>query len=118
MVIAGTTVMIPAGRGGSLRAYLQSLERLAALDPRRIYPGHGPVIDRPVELIHEYIAHRMLRERQVRSCLKTGIVDVDTMVTRIYGTLDEPVFRAARQTVEAHLEKIREDEAPAAGKGG
>jgi glyoxylase-like metal-dependent hydrolase (beta-lactamase superfamily II) len=111
MVISGTTVMIPAGRGGSLRAYLRSLERLAALAPRRIYPGHGPVIDRPVELIREYIEHRMLRERQVLSCLAGGITDVDAMVTRIYGPLPGPIFRAARQTIEAHLEKVREDEA-------
>ncbi len=110
MVISGTTVMIPAGRGGSLRAYLRSLERLAALTPRRIYPGHGPVIDRPVDLIREYIEHRMLRERQVLSCLAGGITDVDAMVTRIYGTLPGPIFRAARQTVEAHLEKLREDD--------
>lgn len=109
MVIAGTTVMIPAGRGGSLRAYLQSLERLAALAPRRIYPGHGPVIERPVELIREYVAHRLMRERQIRSCLQDGITDVDAMVTTIYGVLAGPIRRAARQTVEAHLEKIRDD---------
>ncbi|HSG00562.1 MAG TPA: MBL fold metallo-hydrolase [Vicinamibacterales bacterium] len=110
MVISGTTVMIPAGGGGSLRAYLQSLERLAALEPHRIYPGHGPVIERPVELIREYIAHRMLRERQVLACLADGITEVEAMVARIYGTLAPPIFRAARQTVEAHLEKIKEDE--------
>jgi glyoxylase-like metal-dependent hydrolase (beta-lactamase superfamily II) len=109
MVIAGTTVMIPAGRGGSLRAYLQSLERLSALAPRRIYPGHGPVIERPVELIREYIAHRLMRERQIRSCLQDGITDVDAMVTTIYGVLAGPIHRAACQTVEAHLEKIRDD---------
>ncbi len=112
MVISGTTVMIPAGRGGNLRAYLRSLERLAALAPRRIYPGHGPVVDRPVELIREYIGHRMLRERQVLACLANGITEVDAMVASIYGTLPGPVFRAARETVEAHLEKLREDDPP------
>jgi len=116
MVISGTTVMIPAGRGGNLRAYLQSLERLAALEPHRIYPGHGPVIERPVDLIREYIEHRMLRERQVLACLADGIRDVDAMVTRIYGDLTPPIFRAARQTVQAHLEKINEDD-PAAWTG-
>jgi len=116
MVISGTTVMIPAGGGGSLRAYLRSLERLAALAPRRIYPGHGPVIERPVDLIREYIEHRMLRERQVLACLADGMRDVDAMVTRIYGELAPPIFRAARETVNAHLEKIREDD-PAAWAG-
>jgi hypothetical protein len=31
------------------------------------------------------------------------------MVTTIYGVLAGPIRRAARQTVEAHLEKIRDD---------
>src|SRR5215471_18981588 len=57
MLAIGTTVMIPAGRGGNLRQYLASLERMAKLDPRVAYPGHGPVIDRPVDLIREYVAH-------------------------------------------------------------
>jgi glyoxylase-like metal-dependent hydrolase (beta-lactamase superfamily II) len=63
MVLSGSTVMIPAGRGGSLREYLASLERLAALKPARLYPGHGNVIDQPVEAIENYLQHRQHRER-------------------------------------------------------
>jgi hypothetical protein len=50
-----------------------------------------------------------MRERQIRSCLQDGITDVDAMVTTIYGVLAGPIHRAACQTVEAHLEKIRDD---------
>jgi len=53
MIQAGTTVAIPADRGGSLRAYMTSLERLAALGPTRVFPGHGPVINKPLELIDQ-----------------------------------------------------------------
>jgi glyoxylase-like metal-dependent hydrolase (beta-lactamase superfamily II) len=109
MLAIGTTVMIPAGRGGNLRQYLASLERMAALDPRIAYPGHGPVIDRPVDLIREYIAHRAMREAQVLACLQDGVADPDAIVARIYGELADPIRRAARLTVEAHLEKLRED---------
>ncbi len=108
MLALGTTVMIPAGRGGNLRQYLASLDRLAALDPLVAYPGHGPVIDRPVDLIREYVAHREMRERQVLECLRDGVTDPDAIVTRIYGELVDPVRRAARMTVDAHLEKISE----------
>jgi len=111
MVVHGTTVMIPAGRGGNLRDYLASLERLASLEPQVIYPGHGPVIDRPIELIREYIAHRQMREAQVLACLRNGVTDSDAIVRAIYGELVDSVRRAARLTVEAHLEKIREDRA-------
>ncbi|HKV99696.1 MAG TPA: MBL fold metallo-hydrolase [Vicinamibacterales bacterium] len=109
MLAIGTTVMIPAGRGGNLRQYLASLERMAALDPRIAYPGHGPVIDRPVDLIRAYIAHRAMREQQVLACWRDGMRDLDAIVTKIYGELVDPVRRAARETIAAHLEKLRED---------
>ena len=109
MVVEGTTVMIPAGRGGNLREYLASLERLAALGAVRIYPGHGPVIDRPGQIIEDYLEHRRLRERQVLDCLGEGVADVDAMVARIYPDLDEKLRLAARLTIQAHLQKLRED---------
>ena len=110
MLAIGTTVMIPAGRGGNLRQYLASLDRMAALDPRVAYPGHGPNIDRPLELIREYLSHRAMRESQILAALHDGVSDVDAIVVRIYGELVDPVRRAARETVTAHLEKLREDE--------
>ncbi|HYN07150.1 MAG TPA: MBL fold metallo-hydrolase [Vicinamibacterales bacterium] len=109
MVVSGATVMIPAGRGGNLRDYLASLATLRALDAARIYPGHGPIIDRVAEIIDEYLAHRALRERQVVACLEAGIADVEEMVARIYPDLAEPLKPAARLTIEAHLEKLREE---------
>ena len=82
---------------------------MRALDAARIYPGHGPVIDRVSEIIDEYLAHRALRERQVLACLEDGIADVAGMVARIYPDLAEPLTPAARLTIEAHLEKLREE---------
>jgi glyoxylase-like metal-dependent hydrolase (beta-lactamase superfamily II) len=109
MVVSGTTVMIPAGRGGNLREYLGSLERLGALGAVRIYPGHGPIIDRPADIIEEYLEHRRMRERQVLACVSDGVTDLDAMVTRIYPELDGTLRPAARLTVESHLEKLREE---------
>jgi glyoxylase-like metal-dependent hydrolase (beta-lactamase superfamily II) len=109
MVIAGTTVMIPAGRGGDLGAYLESLRRLAALAPRRFYPGHGAIVDRPIAILEEYLAHRALRDRQIRACLADGVHEVDAIVARLYPDAPVGVLPAARLTVQAHLEKIRRD---------
>ena len=107
MVALGTTIAVPAERGGGMRAYLASLERMAALEPARIYPGHGDVIEQPLERIAEFLAHRRLRESQVIACLDAGVTDVDSMVARIYPDLAEGLRSAARQTVEAHLGKLR-----------
>jgi glyoxylase-like metal-dependent hydrolase (beta-lactamase superfamily II) len=104
MLVQGSTVMIPAGTGGGLRAYLASLERIAALAPARVFPGHGPVISDALGLIAEYIEHRRLRHRQVAACLANGIHDADEIVTRVYPDLVPALRPAARATIEAHLE--------------
>ena len=107
MVALGTTIVIPGERGGGLKAYLASLERMAALGPARIYPGHGDVIDQPLELIADYLEHRRLRESQVVACLDDGVTSVDRIVARIYPDLVDALRPAARQTIEAHLGKLR-----------
>lgn len=109
MVALGTTIVVPGDRGGGLRAYLESLERMAGLKPARIYPGHGDVIDDPLPLIAEFIAHRRMREAQVIACLDAGLTDPDAMVARIYPDLADALRPAARQTVEAHLAKLKAD---------
>jgi glyoxylase-like metal-dependent hydrolase (beta-lactamase superfamily II) len=107
MVALGTTIVVPGERGGGMRAYLASLERMASLNPARVYPGHGDVIERPLELIAEFVEHRRLRESQVIACLDAGLTDADAMVARIYPDLADALRPAARQTVEAHLGKLR-----------
>lgn len=44
----------------SLKDYMESLQKLKSLAPKKIYPGHGPVVENGVEKIDEYIAHRMV----------------------------------------------------------
>jgi glyoxylase-like metal-dependent hydrolase (beta-lactamase superfamily II) len=109
MVAIGTTIMVPAGRGGGMRAYLQSLRRMQALQPVRIYPGHGPVIEHPAVLLEEFIQHRLMREEQVRACMKKGMTHPADMVREIYPELPAALVPAATATVEAHIEKLRED---------
>lgn len=107
MMTATTTIMVPpAARGGSLRDYLASLERLSALSPVVAWPGHGPVIEYPVGRISEYLAHRAERERQVLACLDQGVTDLDAIVARVYLDTPRDLWPAARLTVEALLEKL------------
>ena len=109
MIVRPGSVLIPAGRGGSLRDYLRSLDRLAALAPLRCFPGHGPTIHDPQQVIAEYIAHRQARERQVLDCLARGVTDVDAIVNLLYVGLQDGLRQAARMTVQAHLDKIQEE---------
>ncbi|MGH7393594.1 MAG: MBL fold metallo-hydrolase, partial [Candidatus Rokuibacteriota bacterium] len=79
VVLGGSTTVIPAG-DGDLLDYMRSLERLLGLDVRRIYPAHGPVIEDGPGRIREYIAHRLMRERQILEALGDGLVTIPAMV--------------------------------------
>jgi glyoxylase-like metal-dependent hydrolase (beta-lactamase superfamily II) len=105
----GGTVVIPAHNGGNLREYLASLERIRALKPRRLLPGHGPIVDDPIALIDDYVAHRMMRDRQILDAMASGAQTVDEIVERVYADLAPSLKGAAADTVEAHLQKLREE---------
>jgi hydroxyacylglutathione hydrolase len=105
----GGTIVIPASAGGNLVQYLASLRRIRALQPRRLIPGHGPVIDDAATLIDEYLRHRVEREAQVLAGLRAGATSVDALVGRIYTNLQPTVIRAAADSVLAHLIKLRDE---------
>jgi glyoxylase-like metal-dependent hydrolase (beta-lactamase superfamily II) len=109
LLIEGGTVVIPASRGGRLSAYLRSLERVRVLDPARIFPGHGPIIERPVDLIRGTLAHRRQREEQLLKALSRGAGTPVSLAAMIYDRLPDPVQRLAEESVLAHLVKLEED---------
>jgi len=109
LVVAGSSVMIHASRGGHLGDYMASLERLLLLGPRVLYPAHGARIDDPPKVLTEYLAHRRMRERQVIEALRAGHADIDAIAGAIYREVDPALMPAARENVRAHLEKLRAD---------
>ena len=109
MLVQGTTVMIPASHRGSLVEYLQSLDRLLALNPARALPAHGPVIDDPPALIRHYIEHRAQRESQVQAALRAGADTVDDLLSRIYPGLQPALEPMARESLLAHLIKLEHE---------
>ncbi len=107
LVALGSSVMLHWSRGGDLRQYMASLERLLALEPRRLLPAHGPIVDDPRPLLTSYLEHRRLRERQVVAALRAGHSDVPAIAESIYDGLDPALMPAARENVRAHLEKLK-----------
>lgn len=105
----GGTIVIPASRGGDLALYLDSLRRIRDLQPVRLLPGHGPVVENPIRLIDDYIEHRRLRERQILSVLKDRRATPAEIVDLIYGDLTDQLRNAAADTVLAHLIKLRNE---------
>ena len=105
----GGTIVIPARKGGDLRVYLESLRRVRDLAPRRLLPGHGPIVDDPIALIDEYLAHRQRREQQILQAMLDGARTVDEIVSRVYPALPASLSEAAADSVRAHLKKLRDD---------
>ncbi len=105
VVLGGSTTVIPSD-DGDLADYMASLRRLQALEVRRIYPAHGPVIEDGPARIAEYIEHRLMRERQILDALGAGVVTIPSMVERIYADVTPALHRMAAMSVESHLRKL------------
>jgi endoribonuclease LACTB2 len=109
MLVLGSTVVIPASHGGSLAAYLSSLDRMLRLNPARALPAHGPVIDDPAALIRRYITHRAQREQQIGEAIAAQGSTVESIASTIYPRLGEDLMPMARESVLAHLHKLESD---------
>jgi glyoxylase-like metal-dependent hydrolase (beta-lactamase superfamily II) len=103
----GGSIVIPASKGGDLAAYLDSLRRVRALRPKRLLPGHGPIVDDPDALIDLYLAHREERERQILEALRAGGSGPEDIASRVYGRMPALFARAAADGVLAQLIKLR-----------
>lgn len=100
----GTSVIDPPE--GDLARYLRSLQRLRELQPRTIYPGHGPVVFDAIAKLDEYLAHRRAREEQVLEGLAEGAGTPEELVPRIYGDYPAELHPLAARSMLAHLLKL------------
>lgn len=105
----GGTVVIPATRGGNLVHYLESLRLVQGLAPRRLLPGHGPIVYDPAALIAEYLAHRAERDEQILAALTQKARTPAGILREVYTNLNPAFERAALETVLAHLIKLRDE---------
>ena len=94
---------------GDVAAYLGSLERVAALRPRLLFPGHWDPVENAMGKIEEYRAHRLAREAQVLAEVRRGVGTARELTRRVYGNLDEQLMVAAEMTMRAHLRKLVDD---------
>lgn len=87
---------------GDLTDYLRSLERVAALSPRRLLPAHGAPVEDPAARIAELAAHRRARTAEILAALADGPADAVTLARRIYA-VQPALLPAATRNVLAHL---------------
>jgi len=109
-VLNGTTTVVNPQRGGDMKQYLASLDRLRKIKRvGRIYPGHGDVIEEPAAVFDEYVAHRKLRERQIVKLLKEQPRTIKRIVEALYTETPDGLIEMAQHQVHAHLLKLKAD---------
>ncbi|KAJ2078391.1 Beta-lactamase-like protein 2 [Coemansia sp. RSA 988] len=130
LLLTGDLVL---GRGTTivhdLRPYMKSLDRLLAMRPTVLLPGHGPVISgnekgrfNAVRVIEEYIKHRNMRERQIVAVLvrqppadkspfpRNGGWLLEEITSAVYTDITDPkIIQAAQNNTLLHLGKLEHD---------
>ncbi len=94
---------------GDVAAYLRSLDRLASLRPRMLFPGHWDPVTDAMGKIDEYRRHRLEREAQVLAEVRRRRGTATELTRRVYGELDDRLAIAAEMTLRAHLRKLVDD---------
>ena len=92
--------------GGSLIAYLDSLERLRAADFELLCPGHGPYVTDPRAKVGEYIEHRLERERKLLDALQRGERSRARLLDAAWDDVPAQMRPAAAIVMQAHLDKL------------
>lgn len=105
----GSTVVI-SPPDGLMSAYLDSLEKLLALDLAALAPGHGRMIEAPHEEARRLIAHRLKREGKVIAAFgRKNPATLDELVPVVYDDVSPRLHQAARRSLHAHLIKLAQD---------
>lgn len=98
----GTVIVAPPD--GDMRDYMASLEKVRALQPRLLFPAHGPPVAAAAK-IDEYIAHRLARENAILATLDQPRTP-EEIVPIVYTDVPVAMHTLAAINVRAHLDKL------------
>ncbi|HSK72875.1 MAG TPA: MBL fold metallo-hydrolase [Pyrinomonadaceae bacterium] len=108
VVGAGSVLIAPPE--GNMRDYLNSLERMKNLPNLRFLCGsHGAAVIDAKGKIENYIAHRLERERKILEAIQAGARTPREIVEKVYTDVSPELWNLAEKSVEAHLEKLKDD---------
>ncbi len=109
-VMQGSTVVI-APPDGNMRAYIESLRRLLALEIDALAPGHGHLIKDPHAEAARLVDHRLARESKARQALIAagGNATLAALLPHVYNDVPPTLHPLAARSLQAHLEKLIED---------
>jgi len=105
----GTIIVEPTD--GDMLLYLESLEKMSALEPAGLLPAHGDLITQPQAILRFYIEHRLMRERKVLDALRARGKPSRPrhLVASAYADTAKALWPLALQSIEAHLIKLERE---------
>jgi glyoxylase-like metal-dependent hydrolase (beta-lactamase superfamily II) len=101
-----TSVVAPPD--GSMRAYLDSLDKLRGRAETIYWPGHGGPVAEPQRYLRALIHHRRQREASILNTLADGPQTIPALVAKVYVGLNPSLTHAAGFSTLAHLEDLSE----------
>lgn len=107
-LFSGDTVMgwapsLVSPPDGDLTDFMASLDRLEALGPVRLFPGHGAPVADGAARIRALRAHRLGREAAVLAALAEGAAGMPDLLERVYADVPRAMHPAAARNLLAHL---------------
>lgn len=108
-IMQGSTVVIIPPHG-DMGAYIESLRVLLDYPLKALAPGHGTIIDSPVNEIEGLIAHRLGREAKALEVLcSEGRGTLESLLPLVYDDIETRLHVLARHSLLAHLIKLEGD---------
>jgi glyoxylase-like metal-dependent hydrolase (beta-lactamase superfamily II) len=105
-LVAGQSTIVIDPPDGNMEEYLTSLRRVRSLEPRILFPSHGPAIQDACQRLDLLIAHRLHREEQIATLWKSGVRDLGDLVARAYTDVSVDLHPFAARQAIAHLERL------------
>jgi hydroxyacylglutathione hydrolase len=87
--------------------YMESLQKLAALEPKVLLPAHGTMIANGVERLNALYGHRLRREQQVLEAWRRGLRDLVEILPAVYPDIGVHECPMAERQIAAHLQRLQ-----------
>ena len=102
-----TTVVSPPD--GDMRDYIDSLRKVMVRNDLSLWPTHGAPVMEPKPFLQAFLEHRLEREAQVVTAVRSGLSDIEAMVKQMYADVREELHKPAARSVLSHLVKLVDD---------
>ncbi|HEX4963410.1 MAG TPA: MBL fold metallo-hydrolase [Thermoanaerobaculia bacterium] len=106
-MVSGVSMIVVDPPEGDMDDYLKSLDKLLALGPETLFPGHGPVIKNAAAKLREYSQHRLWREERILEAWNAGQHDPAAMLPTVYDDVPPQAWPLAQRQILAHLDRLR-----------